>query len=137
MGGRGAASGMSVDKKGKPKHPYGTEFKTVFQQGNIKFVVSNSGSAKAPMETMTQGRVYAVVNEQGNIKSIAYYDKHNKRHKQIDINGHEHFVNGKPEKQHTHLGYEHEEYGGTRLLTEKEQKMVERVLKTWYYHKGK
>lgn len=137
MGGRGAASGMSVDKHGNPKHPYGTEFRTVLQQGNIKFVVSNSGSAKVPMETMTKGRVYVVVNEQDSIKSIAYYDKNNKRYKQIDVHGPDHTVNGKPETQHTHLGYEHEEYGGTRLLTSKEKKMVERVLKTWYYHKGK
>ena len=137
MGGRGASSGMSVDRNGKPKHPYGTEFKSVLQRGNIKFLVSNSGSAKAPMETMTKGRVYAVVNSQGDVKSIAYYDKNNKRYKQIDIKGHTHLVNGKREARHTHLGYEHEEYGGTRLLSSKEQKMVERVLKTWYYHNGK
>ena len=33
MGGRGASSGMSV--KGKP---YGSEFKTIIKESNIKFV---------------------------------------------------------------------------------------------------
>ena len=137
MGGRGAASGMSVDKHGNPKYPYGTEYKTVLQQGNIKFVQSNSGSAKIPMETMTSGRVYATVNAQGNVKSITYYDKNNRRFKQIDVTGQEHFIKGKPILPHTHLGYRHEEYGGTRDLSPKEMKMVERVLKAWYHYKGK
>ncbi len=59
MGGRGASSGMSESGK-----PYGTEFRSVYQSGNIKFLISNSGSAKTPMETMTKGRVYATVNNQ-------------------------------------------------------------------------
>lgn len=130
MGGRGAASGLSA--KGMP---YGSEFHTVHQAGNIKFLVSNSGSAKTPMETMTNGRVYATVNDQGAVKAITYYDKHNKRFKQIDIQGPRHTVNGKPELPHTHIGYVHEEKG-TRILTTKEKKMVERVLSAWYYHKA-
>lgn len=137
MGGRGSSSGMSVDKHGNQKYAYGTEFRTVLQAGNVKFVASNSGSAKTPMETMTEGRVYATVNAQNEVKSITYYDKSNKRFKQIDVSGQKHFINGKPELPHTHHGYEHEEYGGTRTLSPKEKKMVERVLKTWYYHNGR
>ena len=129
MGGRGASSGLSEKNK-----PYGSEFRTVHQAGNIKFVVSNSGSAKTPMETMTKGRVYATVNEQNVVKAITYYDKNNKRFKQIDVSGTKHIINGKPELPHTHHGYLHEEYSGTKLLSPKEKKMVERVLRTWYYH---
>lgn len=127
MGGRGSASGISDNGK-----PYGSEYHTVHQFGNIKFVVSNTGSAKAPMETMTKGRVYATVNAKNEIKAITYYDKDNKRFKQIDVNGPKHTIDGKPELPHTHLGYVHDEHG-TRLLTAKEEKMVERVLKAWYY----
>lgn len=137
MGGRGSSSGMSVDKHGNPKYAYGTEFRTVLEAGNVKFVMSNSGSAKTPMETMTKGRVYVTVNDQNKVKSITYYDKNNKRFKQIDVSGQEHLINGKRELPHTHHGYEHEEYRGTRLLSPKEKKMVERVLKTWYHHSGK
>lgn len=129
MGGRGAASGIS--DKGKP---YGTEFKTLLSISNIKFVqYKDAKSAKPPMETKTSGRVYATVNENGEVKYISYYDKHNKRSKQIDVIGKKHTIDGRPEIPHTHVGYLHEEHG-TRLLTSKEKKMVERVLKIWYRH---
>lgn len=83
-----------------------------------------------PMETMTHGRVYATVDKEGNVKAISYYDKNNKRYKQIDIIGPKHKINGKAELPHTHKGYIHDEHG-TRLPTSKEQKMIDRVLKTW------
>ena len=64
MGGRGASSGLS--DKGKK---YGSEYTTLHQSGNIKFVRYNdSGSAKPPMETMTNGRVYATVNAKMKLK---------------------------------------------------------------------
>lgn len=44
FGGRGASSGLS--DKGKK---YGSEYKTLYQTGNIKFVSYNNGSATAPM----------------------------------------------------------------------------------------
>ena len=105
FGGRGASSGLS--DKGKK---YGSEYKTLYQTGNIKFVSYNNGSATAPMETMTDGRVYAVVNTKNEIKSISYYDKNKKRYKQIDT-GHLHNVNGKKIDLHTHKGYIHDEKG--------------------------
>lgn len=122
MGGRGASSGVSVSGK-----PYGTEYTTVYQSGNIKFLRYNeSTAAKSPMETMTSGRVYVTVNGHDVPTVITYYDKANKRTKSIDLT-HEHM--GK--SPHAHEGYIHAE-NGTRGLTEKERKMVERVLKIWY-----
>ena len=97
MGGRGASSGMSV--KGKS---YGSEFRSVLQDGNIKFVKANNSSATAPLETMTRGRVYVTVNAADELKFISYYDNQNKRTKTIDLT--------KPHKgvlPHTHHGYEH------------------------------
>lgn len=129
MGGRGSASGFSESGK-----PYGTEYKTLLSVGNVKFVRRNDGSATAPLETMTRGRIYVTVNNQNVVKAVTYYDKNNKRFKQIDVSGVKHMIGGKPELPHTHHGYLHEEYGGTKLLSPKEKKMVERVLKTWYYH---
>ena len=46
MGGRGSASGKSV--KGKA---YGTEYTTLYESGNIKFVRYNDGAATTPAET--------------------------------------------------------------------------------------
>lgn len=126
MGGRGASSGIS--DKGKP---YGAEYTTLYQSGNIKFVRANSGSATAPFETMTEGRVYVTVNQKNEPKFVTYHDKHNKRYKQIDISGRAHPVNGRYVLPHVHKGYEHGEKG-TFELSDKEQKMVDRVKKTWY-----
>ena len=125
IGGRGSSSGVS--DKGKV---YGTEYKSLYQSGNIKFVSPNEGATTAPMETMTHGRVYATVDKAGDVKNITYYDKHNKRYKQIDIKGPGHMVDGKKALPHTHQGYVHDEHG-TRLPTAKEQKMIDRILKTW------
>lgn len=125
MGGRGASSGISVSGK-----PYGSEFSTVLQSGNIKFVKANSGSATAPLETMTFGRVYVTVNAANELKFISYYDRQNKRTKTIDLT--------KPHKgvlPHTHHGYEHSENDskkGFTNLTAKEKAMVARVQKLWY-----
>ena len=82
------------------------------------------------METMTKGRVYATINEQGKVKAITYYDKHNKRYKQIDVIGMKHEVAGKKIIPHTHKGYEHDEKG-TKAPSAKQRKMIDRILKTW------
>ena len=130
MGGRGASSGMS--KAGKP---YGSEYRTVLQSGNIKFVQRIGDSASAPLETMTKGRVYATVNAADEVKYISYYDNENKRTKTIDLD--------KPHKgisPHVHHGYKHNENDGPKGatgLSTKERKMVDNVLKTWYNRKSK
>lgn len=130
MGGRGASSGMSV--KGKT---YGSEFRSVLQDGNIKFVKASNGSATAPLETMTRGRVYVTVNADDELKFISYYDNQNKRTKTIDLT--------KPHKgvlPHTHHGYEHFENDskkGFANLTTEEKAMVARVRKLWYNRRSK
>lgn len=130
MGGRGASSGISVSGK-----PYGSEFRSVLQDGNIKFVKANNSSATAPLETMTRGRVYVTVNAADELKFISYYDNQNKRTKTIDLT--------KPHKgvlPHTHHGYEHFENDskkGFANLTTEEKAMVARVRKLWYNRRSK
>ena len=130
MGGRGASSGMS--DKGKP---YGSEYRSVYAVENVKFVKANIGSASAPMETMTRGRVYVTVNAEDELKFVSYYDNKNKRLKQIDLD--------KPHagvSPHTHHGYNHNEHDsakGFANLTTEEKKMVARVRKLWYNKRGK
>lgn len=130
MGGRGSSSGVSLDGK-----KYGTEYTTLYQAGNIKFIRYNGGNATSPFETMTKGRVYANVNNQGKVKSVIYFDKNNRRYKQVDID-HPHKIDGKWTQPHTHKGYEHGKKGD-RKVTDKEQKMIDRVLKTWHNKNGK
>lgn len=130
MGGRGSSSGIS--DKGKK---YGTEYHTVYQSGNIKFIKINEGNITPPFETMTKGRVYVTVSNQDKPKSIVYFDKHSKRYKQVDID-HPHRINGKWTQPHTHKGYFHNEKGDREIMP-KESKMIDRVLKTWYNKNGK
>ena len=124
MGGRGASSGTSVSGK-----KYGTEYKTLLSVSNIKFVQSVDGNAKAPLETMTKGRVYVTVNAEGKPRYISYYDKDNKRTKTIDLD--------RPHNEmdlHAHHGYFHNENDGKKgaaKLTTEERKMVDRVLNIW------
>lgn len=126
MGGRGASSGIS--KSGKK---YGTEYTTLLKSGNIKFVQYNgSTSAKTPQETMTKGRVYVTVNAKNELRAITYYDKDNKRSKQIDLDkAHNGLL------PHTHHGYEHNENDspkGASKSTSEEKKMIDRIKKLWY-----
>ena len=82
MGGRGASSGVSV--KGKK---YGTEYRTLLQYKNIKFVQYNDArNSKVPMETMTKGRIYVTVGK-GGPRSISLYNRKGLRLAQIDIAG--------------------------------------------------
>lgn len=131
MGGRGASSGIS--DKGKT---YGTEYTTLLQEGNVKFVRYNDGAASAPMETMTRNRTYAIVNDKNELRSIVFFDKENKRYKQIDIAGKPHKVEGKWILPHTHLGYVHDEKG-TYAVSEKDKRLIDKIVKTWYNHIGR
>ena len=125
MGGRGASAGIS--KKGKP---YGTEHYMVYQHENIKFIKNAENNSKVPMETMTQGRIYAIINKRDEVHSISFYDANNKRYKQIDVRGTPHVIIDKKIIPHTHYGYEHDE-GGTKVPNVEERQMVAKVLKIW------
>lgn len=131
MGGRGASSGVSKKKK------YGTEYRMVHEFENIKFIAQNEETpVKTPMETMTKNRIYVTLGKDGEPKSITSYDENGKRERQIDLT-HYHTVNGTKTKPHTHMGYEHEE-NGTRKLSIKENKLIDKVMKAWEnYKQGK
>ena len=135
MGGRGASSGMSHDKYGNPKNKYGTQYHTVLESGNIKFVEKNDRHSETLFETMTRGRVYVTVGGK-DLLQIIYFDNDNKRSKAIDLKPPAH-NNMLP---HVHHGYEHNENDGVKGatgLTPKEKRMVDRVKKIWYNHSGK
>ena len=52
MGGRGSSSGIS--KKG---NAYGTQYHTLFQDGDVKYITKNGRQSEPLMETMTKGRI--------------------------------------------------------------------------------
>ena len=131
MGGRGASSGMS--DKGIP---YGTEYHSILTVGNIKFVKKNEGAATAPLETMTQGRIYVLVNDWDEVKAITFYDTENKKYKQIDVSGRPHSIHNEKVLPHTHFGYEHDE-GGTDYPSSADKDLIDKVLTAWYNHFNK
>lgn len=128
MGGRGASSGLS-----KNGNKYGSQFHAIIDtngkplvSGNIKFIESNSRNSESLFETMTKGRVYAVVGGNDLLK-IVYFDKENKHTKEINF-GHKHAELD----PHVHHGYFHNERDGKKGATQlnaEEQKMVERANK--------
>ena len=61
MGGRGASFGRYY--LGCKWHVYGDEYHSVYQYRNIRFVKVNKGSNTAPLETMTNERVYVTIGE--------------------------------------------------------------------------
>lgn len=129
-GGRGASSGVS--DKG---HIYGTDYKTILKNGNIKFVTKARPDAESLLETMTKGRVYVLLNSKGNPSYIYYFNNELKKTKELNLS-HPH----KGMIEHAHHGYYHNEYGGPKggtKLTPEEKKMVDRVLNLWYDYKKK
>jgi hypothetical protein len=120
MGGRGAASGTSV--KGIK---YGNEYVSIVLAGNMKFVRRKQEPANVPLETMAadQNRVYVLINKDGVMKSITFYDKSGKRKRQIDLT---HTHNG--ENPHVHIGYEHME---TAPLTKSDKAYIAKAKRIW------
>ena len=124
MGGRGSSTGVSVNGK-----KYGTEYKSLLTYGNIKFVVPLELNTTAPMETMTKNRVYVTLDGEGNPKFISYYDKDNKRRKQIDLD-----VPHNGMLPHTHHGYFHNENDskkGAANVTTKENQLINLINQVW------
>lgn len=127
MGGRGASSGLS--SRG---NEYGTQYKEYFTSGNVKFVSKIDRNSETLMETMTSGRVYAIIGGES-VKEITYFDSKGKRVKSINL-GHKH----KGLDNHVHHGYLHNENDGLKgaaRLTPKEIVMVDKVLKDWENYK--
>jgi len=124
MGGRGSSSGIS--KKG---NAYGTQYHTLFQDGDVKYITKNGRQSEPLMETMTKGRIYATVN--GNeVKAVTFFDDDNKRNVLLE----------KDENTgtwHAHRGYYHNEYGNNAHdnLTPRENAILDNIIKKWNNHK--
>lgn len=130
MGGRGASSGMGLyrDRYGKFVE-YGTEYDTILQDGNIKFVKMHNpnDSVRVPEETRTKERIYVTIGKNSDLKSITRYDEDGKKVLQIDLS-HAHTSGGVRLQPHSHDGYNHAE---GRPLTKVEERLVKNILKTW------
>ena len=132
MGSNGAASGIDpYNGRGGISTVYGTEFTTLLQDGNVKFVrVANpEESSRIPQETRTQGRVYAVVSHKGDLTSVATYDAHGKRKTQIEW----HHAHGNL-KPHVH---DYNDHVTARRETAQETALRQRLERRWKQFKAK
>lgn len=122
--------------RGSSGKPYGTEYKSLYKAGNIKFIqYVGASNSTAPRITQTKGRVYVTINGEGKPAYITYFNNDLKRSKNIDLlHVHAEMM------PHTHHGYNHNENDGKKgaaNLTPKEKKMVARILDLWYNRKSK
>ena len=128
MGGRGASSGFSTDKNGNPKNKYGSQYHTLLEHENIKFVTKNTRDSETLMETMTPGRVYAEVGG-SDLLRIVFFDENNKRNHVIERDK-------RTDEWHTHNGYLHSEYGEAQHepLSDDDKRMLAKIKNLWYNH---
>lgn len=125
MGGRGAASGIS-----NRRNKYGSQYHTILEESNIKFVEANDRNSEPLLETMTHGRVYVRVSK-NDLRQIIYFDDKEKRRKTIDL---DHYHKGLAD--HVHHGYYHDENEVSKKKATKpstdERLMIERVRRLWH-----
>ena len=129
MGGRGASSGFSTDKNGNPKNKYGSQYHTLLEHENIKFVTKNTRNSETLMETMTPGRVYAEVGG-SDLLRIVFFDENNKRNHVIERDK-------RTNEWHTHNGYFHAENGAAQHepLRESDKEVLAKIKKVGYNKK--
>lgn len=120
MGGRGASSGRS-----KHGNEYGTQYKTVLEYGNVKFVQKRSRQSEPLMETMTKGRMYVTVGGDS-ILRITYFDNKNKRSKVLERDK-------RTGDWHAHHGYNHTENSKEKHgeLSVTDRATIDKVKKIW------
>ena len=120
MGGRGASSGIS-DKGNE----YCTQYETVLQVDNIKFVKKQARESEPLMETMTEGRIYVHVGGDDLLR-IVFFDENNKRNRVLEREK-------RNNTWHVHEGYFHTEYGEEKhgTPTEEDEKIIAKVTEAW------
>lgn len=125
MGGRGASIGISI-----AGNTYGTQYRTVLEKDEIKFVEKVSRGSEALMETMTQGRIYVHVGGDDLLR-IVLFSEDNKRNRVIEYEK-------RTKTWHVHVGYLHSENSeeAHEKLKEKDVRLVEKVIKLWNNRKA-
>lgn len=121
MGGRGASSGISDSGK-----KYGSQYKTVLEHDNIKFVTNIGKNYEPLMETMAQGRIYVQVGGE-DILRIVQNGANNQRNKVIEFDR-------KNKEWHVHHGYFHSEYSEKihDPLSASDKELLDRIKKIWH-----
>ena len=97
----------------------GKTFRSIGGFDNVKILVRDSGSVKAPEFSHTAGRIYAIV-QNGTLKHLAYYDENHKQAVSIDLLHAHHGV-----QPHKHLYLDHSDKGIP--ISEKEKALINEI----------
>ena len=121
MGGRGASSGLSENG-----NKYGSQYRTLLEHENIKFVTNTGKNYEPLMETMTNGRAYVQVGGE-DIVRIVFMGEDNKRNKVIE-------KDKKNKQWHVHHGYFHTEESEKKHepLSKSDETFLEKVKQIWH-----
>lgn len=102
----------------------GETYRTIGGFDNLRVLIKEKGSVKAPEFSHTENRIYAVV-QKGVLKHLVYYDEKHRQAVSIDLTHPHHGV-----QPHKHLYLDHSDKG-IPISTE-EQRLVERVRKEFH-----
>ncbi len=99
----------------------GKTYRSVGELGNIKILIKESGSVKAPEFSHTRNRIYGII-QNGALKHLAFYDENNNQAAVIDL---QHKHSGI--QPHKHLYLDHSDKGIP--ITADEKKLIEKIRK--------
>lgn len=129
MGSNSALSGIDPYRgRGGVPTSYGSEYKTLLVDGNIKFVTTSNltDAVRTPDATRAPNRVYVTITRKGKVQAITTYDSQGRKDAQIDI-WHSH--DGL--KPHAH---DRDDHTRGRPLSQQEELLLKYALKKWSEH---
>ena len=93
---------------------------------NVKILIQDKGSVKAPEYSHTKGRVYAIV-QGGKLKHLTYYDDEHKQHISVDLL-HPH----KGVQPHIHIDLNHTPDSPGISPTAEQMALIEKIKKEFH-----
>ncbi|MBR1580160.1 MAG: hypothetical protein IJ668_06650 [Selenomonadaceae bacterium] len=99
----------------------GQTYRTIGGFDNLRVLIKEKGSVKAPEFSHTENRIYAVV-QKGVLKHLVYYDEKHRQAVSIDLTHSHHGV-----QPHKHIYLDHSDKGIP--ISAEEQRLVDRVKK--------
>lgn len=96
---------------------------TLSSDNNVKILVQNKGSVKAPEYSHTENRVYAIIQD-GKLKHVTFYDENHKQSVSIDLTiPHDNLL------PHKHLYLNHE---NAYPVSKEETKLIDQIKKEYH-----
>lgn len=99
---------------------------TLSSDPNVKVLIQNKGSVKAPEFSHTEGRVYAIVQD-GKLKHLSYYDQEHKQHISVDL-----LLPHKGVQPHIHVDLNHDPNSPGVSPTTEQKELIKKIKKEFH-----